>query len=92
MICSSVKKRNSLFENPSINPEKYVGSYELKRDHACGYTPPQVVLKQPHAWITNYKTSLPSHIVFEVLLNHALDKTFPWSLLSLKPRHGYITP
>ena len=39
MICSSVKKRNSLFENPPIYPEEYVGSYELKRDDARGYAP-----------------------------------------------------
>ena len=40
-----------------------VGTDELKRYHTSGRAPLHVILKEPHAWITNHEPGLPSSVV-----------------------------
>ena len=40
-----------------------VGSNELKCYHTNSRAPLHVILEEPHAWITNNKTGLPSSVV-----------------------------
>ena len=55
--------RNLLFEYPTIHMIEDVGSDELERYHASGCAPLHVILKEPHAWITNHEPGLPSSVV-----------------------------
>ena len=55
-----------VFENPSVNMIEDVGSYELKSYHAGPDWHVQMVLKEPHAWIADHKTALPSEIILEI--------------------------
>ena len=43
-----------------------VGTNKLKRYHAGGCAPLQVILEQPHAWIADHKPGLPSQVVFQI--------------------------
>ena len=57
-------------EYPSVHPEEYVCSYELKCYHAGGDAPFKNILKQPQAGITDYEACLPSDVVFKVFSQH----------------------
>ena len=56
----------TVFENPSVNMIEDVGSYELKSYHAGPDWHVEMVLKEPHAWIADHKSALPSDVIFEV--------------------------
>jgi hypothetical protein len=59
-------------EYPSVHPEKYVGSYELKCYHAHGDAPFKDILKQPQARVADYETSLPPDVVLNVSSQHTI--------------------
>ena len=79
MKCS-VAQLFSLAENPSVHPEENVGSNELKRDHAAGGAPLHVILKKPHAGITNDESTLPSNVVLEVTFAHQSTQDEPFEI------------
>ena len=43
---------------------EYVGTHELKRDHAGPDAPLKILLKEPQTWVTYNKPALPSNVVF----------------------------
>ena len=46
-----------------------VSTNELKRYHARPDAHAQVVLKEPHAWITDNKPALPSDVILQVSIH-----------------------
>jgi hypothetical protein len=54
---------------------EYVSTYYLKSYNTPECTPLEMILKEPHAWITHNKSALPSDVIFYIpihLLNHQL--------------------
>lgn len=45
-----------------------ISTYKLKCNHTGPHGPLQHFSEQKHAWITDYETSLPSEIVFQITL------------------------
>ena len=67
-------------EYPSVHPEEYVCSYELKCYHAGGDAPFKNILKQPQARVTDDEACLPSDVVFKIFLDHAKCKSCSFSI------------
>jgi len=60
---------SSFVKYPTINMIKNICPNKLKGDHAPESAPAKIVLKIPHAWVTNNKPTLPSYVIFEISIH-----------------------
>ena len=69
-----------------------ISTNELKCYHARPDAHAQIVLEEPHAWIADNKSALPSDVIFQIPVHRRLLSVLVLTyhlLVCSRPRHVY---